>query len=1448
MMRPGHRIRSLIERGDHLLEQGALDEAEGHYREALAIDPDSAEALYSIGCVASHRREFESSLDWAHRALAVDAGHVGATELAGNAFLGLERYAEALPYLKAADAVAPSVVTTVQIALSHEGLGDLEEAENGLRAVLEKDPAYITRHLPIASYSHAGWRPSGSADVHAHLARVLQRLGKLEEARLHYHLAKRIDPLVELDPMYLDVMRKEELEDHPIDALMSERWADDLDLSALGEAAEPARSVLRLARSPTASELENAARGADADALLPVAGQLIWGAQTAGRFGPAAVLRVVGDCLQGDDVSELFPAVKSPSWQRLFEIAELLHNADWTERDALAAATREGRPVAPELLVALVDRFVTAHAPSGLVLARVADATLREGVGGGAALEATILVGRAWADTGDAAAAESVLAKAVMRADTSAETDLLLSALDGLGRAQGERGRSDQAVATFERLVAEADRVGDLEAARRGRHNLAVALGRSGRAQAAYETAIELAAALRVAPHDERWSQVGDLVRWTASQAGAEPSPDLLAELPHAPEGSIEDLRRRAAQLAEAGRTEEVLSALDEARETARARGVPASEGARALYERASVLRTLGRTDEAQADLDEAIETLAPGDSRYLVAAYHDIAAIHHAAGRTDQAVQALEHAIGHARRLRSPEDEAALRERLAMLLRDNDPELATYHFGKAVHLRSPPESHGGVLAQFVLLADVAAEDPDGVLRRMTAELADLEAPPARRDAALITGMAALDADRPDLAEQPLIEALTLAVSDDWRDAERELAARQALGTAYRRTGRSWDAIDQYRRALSLAERLRDEIEAAELRGRLAIALRYTDQLDAAVEEYRHALGTLRRYDLEHEVAVNQMNLASALFVLGRTEEATDTALEALAIFDDEGESALALRTLALLAGSAAAKDLPSELIDRLRSEASHSRDEVLLAWSATDRGHHLLDQGDIPGADQQLKHAIEIHRSRGDRFNEAMSHLNRARLLAPVDATAARSSAEAALQIGVEIGQRHLASNAEIELLQLAVIEGDDDEIDRLLDSLVAAWTERRRALQHDRDRIALADETTPLLKLCADHYLAEGRLQRAFEVLDLGRAQGLTDALAIRREPQERMGELLPRVRVLLDLLPQPTVALTLDLIGARIVLGIFRADFATPRFADTGVTDADLTRLLESFRSEMLVYRGHGPQTWAPEAQRLLAPARSEINEGDLVILLLDGELQLLPLHTVGLPPGTSVFYAPSFAALELSCQLPRSDDEPLSRVVTVGVAFPDEARAIGIGFGGLVLSGRTLDKDEVRERVSDATIVHFACHGFFDTEDFLDSGLLLRITETPSRVDVLALRDLLDWQLHADLVVLSACETGLGKVVPSDFLGLGRGILAAGARAVMVTLWPVEDAATQVLMLDVYREMARQRDATHTIDVALALSAAQRRLAETRPLYDWAAFKLIGWPKVEWGPAA
>jgi CHAT domain-containing protein len=144
-----------------------------------------------------------------------------------------------------------------------------------------------------------------------------------------------------------------------------------------------------------------------------------------------------------------------------------------------------------------------------------------------------------------------------------------------------------------------------------------------------------------------------------------------------------------------------------------------------------------------------------------------------------------------------------------------------------------------------------------------------------------------------------------------------------------------------------------------------------------------------------------------------------------------------------------------------------------------------------------------------------------------------------------------------------------------------------------------------------------------------------------------------------------------------------------------------------------------------------------------------------------------------------------------------------------------------------------------IVHFATHGIFDNENPGTSGILLSMFGERGQAQdgVLRLHDIYGLKLPAELVVLSACDTALGRPVRGEGLvGIVRGFMYAGARRVLASLWKVDDDATGEMMGRLYREMLERNRSP-----AAALRAAQLSMWRTdrwRPPFHWAAFVLQG----------
>ena len=237
-------------------------------------------------------------------------------------------------------------------------------------------------------------------------------------------------------------------------------------------------------------------------------------------------------------------------------------------------------------------------------------------------------------------------------------------------------------------------------------------------------------------------------------------------------------------------------------------------------------------------------------------------------------------------------------------------------------------------------------------------------------------------------------------------------------------------------------------------------------------------------------------------------------------------------------------------------------------------------------------------------------------------------------------------------------------------------------------------------------------------------------------------------------------------------------------------------------------------------------------------------------LLPSHGVAeshrLVEDFTLAYLPTAAALLRE----KSGSANTASMLTLAPASSglqhaaEEARAIHTMFqpDSRTLLGRSATESLFRQEAPHYRLLHLATHGYFNKLNPLLSGLQMEADATND--GRLELHEILGLRLDADLVTLSACQTGLSSgyfaQVPAgdDFVGLTRAFLSAGSTAVLATLWEVDDASTLALMRSFYSGL---RQAAGTEDMANALSLAQRALLSSKEYnhpYFWAPFVLVG----------
>ncbi|WP_354624211.1 CHAT domain-containing protein [Psychromonas sp. MME2] len=258
-----------------------------------------------------------------------------------------------------------------------------------------------------------------------------------------------------------------------------------------------------------------------------------------------------------------------------------------------------------------------------------------------------------------------------------------------------------------------------------------------------------------------------------------------------------------------------------------------------------------------------------------------------------------------------------------------------------------------------------------------------------------------------------------------------------------------------------------------------------------------------------------------------------------------------------------------------------------------------------------------------------------------------------------------------------------------------------------------------------------------------------------------------------------------------------------------------------------------------------QRLFKPLKNELHTKKLIIVP-HGPLHYLPFNAlytdrdflidhydISILPSASVM---AFLNKRVTAPLPLLvlGNPELGDVKLALPGAEQEAKSIASQQTDTTLLLRSAATEtQIKQNGAKFKTIHFASHGIFDPDAPLSSGLLLAADN--SNDGILTVRELYDLNLNAELVTLSACETGLGKIANGDdVVGFTRGFLYAGTNSIISSLWKVDDHATSQLMQNFYSNL------TETPDKRLALKQAQLAIKAdyNRHPYYWAAFQLTG----------
>lgn len=862
--------------------------------------------------------------------------------------------------------------------------------------------------------------------------------------------------------------------------------------------------------------------------------------------------------------------------------------------------------------------------------------------------------------------------------------------------------------------------------------------------------------------------------------------------------------RARAQSLAYGGRFEEALPLYPQAAELAERAGLPV-EAARARMSSVHALASLGRFDEAIAAGQAARRAFSDAAETGLVArADSNLGATYQMCDRPAEALKhfdlardalrddpvalaQIESNRGHA--LLSLDSfvaaEAAYRAALPVFEQQEMTWAAAIVEGNLAELSTRQGRLQDALFHFERTRRHLEKDSaPGELARVLVEQAD---------ALAVLGMPAEAAAQYERA---------IAALDEHGLAMEATRARAGLGKMMVRLDRMIDAAPLLSDAAARFAQLGHQTARARLdliRAELAADAR---QFDLAEEICRAALDALSdrpadsaaaRYHLAR-IALARGDLPRAESELARAIPAAESLAVAPLLADLLHTRGLVRRSAG--DGAAAVRDLRAavEHVERVRGALQAEQ------FRAAYHGRRLSIYEDLVTTACQAGDAAAAF----DGIERAKSRLLLDMISRTVDATGA--AGELGGPLAAELAARRADLNAAYSRLADARA-GDVSE------ESLARWQNEIRAsekaLVELESRLATTGGVAALFAPPVTLEQTRARLEAGVALIEYFVADGRLVALVLRRDGQRIVGDLGD---------------------AEEVSEQVRRVQFQLHRAERPGALDGPRgARLLADAQFEL-----------AALAQLIFAPLEPLLSAAERLIVIPHGPLHTIPFQALRDAQGRYLVERFTISVAPSASLLLRTSDSAAARrgdlrAAIIGVAdahapwIEHEARALAAAIPGSRLALHA-GADDLARLVQRADVVHIACHGQFSSENPLASGLKLSDRW-------LTLREIYGLSLDAELVTLSGCETGRSAVDSGDeLIGLARGFFAAGTRALLVSLWRVNDESTAELMHNFYK-CAFYNDVRSGL--AGALREAQLSCLRTRPHpVLWASFVLMG----------
>ncbi|MCT0254612.1 CHAT domain-containing protein [Synechocystis sp. CS-94] len=735
--------------------------------------------------------------------------------------------------------------------------------------------------------------------------------------------------------------------------------------------------------------------------------------------------------------------------------------------------------------------------------------------------------------------------------------------------------------------------------------------------------------------------------------------------------------------------------------------------------------------------------------------------------------------------------------------------------------------------------------------------------------------------------------AEALALGKSLNDMEMMGTSLSNIGLAYNNLGERDKALEYYQEALILSRSVGDRQGEAVRLNNIALIYDGFGEKDKALEYYIQSLIIAEAVGDQSLQGSVISNVALVLDGLGQKAQALEYYQQALALarlVGDRSGEGIRLNNIALLYDSIGEKDQALDYYKQALKLTRETGDRLVEGAILSNIGYVYDGLGQMDQAMDYYQQALVLRREIKDRDGEGLTLNNIGTIYyARQDYTQALNYYEQALALSRAV--KNVGLEATI-LSNIGYVEFDQRKYDKstlFLTQAIDLFESINSEDLSDELKVSYFDTYLYNYFRLQESLIAQNQPALALEIAERGRARALVELLnkrfaqdanfipsekptiaALKKIAGDRQSTLVTYALIPTQDLSAP-LKLYVYVISPSGTMEFRQMDF------NQDLKDVDFVELLQTTRQSVtrrspsdIIARRTAQEVSASLQQLhqiLIDPIADLLpkNANAPVIFIPQGALFGIPFPALQDSDGQylidkhTILTAPSIQVLAQTAQQKQRLQQRasnLSPALVVGNPYPypdnldnlenaaNEAKQIGQLLGVQPLIGKQAREETVLAQMPQAEVLHFATHASFDEQNGLESAIYLTaeagqnnndLLNTPGRITAAEIFHHFETNpLHANIAILSACDTGQGEITGDGVIGLSRSLIAAGVPSILVSLWSVDDASTEKLMTQFYQEWQQQG-----LGKAAALRQAMLKLKQEYPEpYYWGAFTLIG----------